>query len=80
MNGHGSGAATPNEEEAWQNYDIGEPSRTFGAVGPDPFPAPPSGPSQAAIEDRPLVKAAAAVKDPFGGKTPPLYSRRPDNH
>lgn len=38
---------------------------------------PPSGPSQAEIENQPLVDAAMAVRDPWANdEPPPLYSNR----
>lgn len=58
-------------------FDVPEPTRVFGAYAEALQPnQPPAGPSQAEIDNRPLIEAAMAVKDPWAGETPPLYSSR----
>lgn len=61
--------------------EIPEPTRVSGGYAEGRvFNKNPAGPTRAEIEDRALVDAARAVKDPWAGDTPPpLYSSRPSS-
>jgi hypothetical protein len=53
-------------------------TRGYGAgLTPLVYSEKPAGASEAEIEDRELVDAAMAIKDPWKGDTPPLFSPRP---
>jgi|HubBroStandDraft_3_1064219.scaffolds.fasta_scaffold03608_4 hypothetical protein len=70
------GRDTSEETREDDGFEMPEPTRTFGPVGPPDPTSYRSVPSRADLEDRSLVEAAMAIKDPWGGDTPPLYSPR----
>lgn len=81
-NGHGDGDSA-SKNRAPDSFQIPTPTIIFGSspAGPfEPFRSnqPPAGPSQAELENRPLIYEAMAIDDPWADKEPPpLYSRRP---
>jgi hypothetical protein len=56
-------------------FEMPEPTYAFGAMWPIVLNPHPEGPSQAEIEDRSLVDAAMAIKNPWAGNPPSLYSQ-----
>jgi hypothetical protein len=75
-NRHGSGSDAGKHLDD-DGFEMPEPTYAFGAIGPFEPTGHPSVPSRAEIEDRPLLEAAMAIKDPWADtEAPPLYSRR----
>jgi hypothetical protein len=67
-NGHGSD----------DGFEIPKPTHMVGSyTEPIQWNQPPSGPSQAEIDNRALIDEAMAIEDPWADdEPPPLYSRR----
>jgi len=64
-------------EENRAFFDVPEPDYVFGSyAGHIIMNVRPAGPSDAEIKNRALLDAASAIKDPWAGPTPPLYSSR----
>lgn len=84
MSSNGDAAASKSGREDAKERDtglvkghkVGLPSVTFGDAGMKPNNGG-LGPIPGTEQDRPLVRAAMAVDDPWAGDVPPLFSEPP---